>query len=216
MERNYYTILGVQPGAAPEDIKRAYRRLARRYHPDAGRLQPVEGFHEIQRAYDTLSDDRQRERYDRELASASEISRERFAGPTMAAPVRPVSAFFDEIAIDFPSVTELLERMRSTFLRSADPPREMRAEIELTAAEARAGVRVPLEVPVARPCPRCDGRGEWVFDPCRRCGGAGFVETRVPVSIDLPPGIRSGSRLGVQLRPRGTAPICLSLSITVR
>src|SRR5262249_61827306 len=66
MPRDYYEVLGVQRGAAEEEIKRAYRKLARQYHPDRnpGDKQAAETFKEIQDAYEVLSDKNKRARYD--------------------------------------------------------------------------------------------------------------------------------------------------------
>ena len=63
-QKNYYEILGVNSDATAEELKSAYRRLARTYHPDIAGESGVEKFKEITEAYETLSDDTKRKRYD--------------------------------------------------------------------------------------------------------------------------------------------------------
>lgn len=65
--RNYYEVLGVSQHAAPQEIRRAFRRLARRFHPDAGAEGSEERFQEVSEAYRTLSDPERRRSYDRAL-----------------------------------------------------------------------------------------------------------------------------------------------------
>src|SRR5687768_4547723 len=134
--RDYYDVLGVSPDAGAEEIKRAYRQLARRYHPDISG--DDRAFLELARAYDVLRDPTRRRMYDttsNDAASAGgAYSKEWFA---------------DEIAIDFPSVASVLDRMRDAFF-AAEAPVTLSAQMVLTAREAFNGVTVPLDVPLRR------------------------------------------------------------------
>ena len=67
---NFYKVLGISRDAKPEDIRSAYRLLARRYHPDISGHQDAVRFREVQLAYETLSDPESRERYDRTLETS--------------------------------------------------------------------------------------------------------------------------------------------------
>src|SRR3954462_9631921 len=96
--RDYYDVLGVAPGAGAEEIKRAYRQLARRYHPDISGDERGTAFLEAARAYEVLRDPDRRHAYDTRLVAAT--STEWLA---------------DEVAIDFPSVASVLDRMRDSF-----------------------------------------------------------------------------------------------------
>src|SRR5215207_319698 len=135
--RDYYDVLGVAPDAGADEIKRAYRQLARRYHPDISGDDRGGAFKELARAYHVLRDSSRRRDYDVSLVSGTAD-----AGR---------SWFSDEIAIDFPSVSSVLDRMRDAFFTAA-PPVTLSAEMVLTAREAFDGVSVPFDVPLRRTC----------------------------------------------------------------
>jgi molecular chaperone DnaJ len=145
--RDYYEVLGVSPDAGADEIKRAYRQLARRYHPDISGDDRATAFLEASRAYEILTNPASRRSYDR--------TRRR----------RPVSFdgsradwLADEVAIDFPSVSGLLDSMRHAFFGAALG--DLSAEIVLSPLEAFRGTIVPLGVPVRQTCAQCGGRGE--------------------------------------------------------
>ncbi len=202
--RTYYTILGVNERAATEEIKRAYRRLARKYHPDvAGDPGCVSAFREVREAYETLSDEGRRCRYAERLDAAR-----RAAQPVPSRHERPARGgsgprdadsygpgwLMDEIGIDFPSIAETVERIRRTFAGSDDERAPLRAEILVTAREASEGVEVPLDVPVSGMCPDCGGRGEDWAGICIGCGGRGEASLRYRVRVSLPAGVADGTR----------------------
>jgi molecular chaperone DnaJ len=183
---NYYEILGVTAGALPDEIKRAYRRLARRYHPDVagGRAAPV--FRRVRQAYETLSDERKRRAYDARLTSSR-------CSPTPVG--RPEEWFADEVAIDFPSVAAVIERFRRTFFpMDEEVRRPLFAEIQLSRREASEGVEVPLDVPIRTMCTRCGGRGETWDSSCVACAGSGEARLQHLVRFAVPPGVTDGSR----------------------
>ena len=105
--RDYYDVLGVSPGAGADEIKRAYRQLARRYHPDISGDDRAAVFLEVSRAYDVLSDPARRRSYDSGQRSAITAR-----GPARA------EWLADEVDIDFPSVASVLDRMRQSFFGS--------------------------------------------------------------------------------------------------
>src|SRR3970040_847046 len=102
--RDYYDVLGVSRDAGADEIKRAYRQLARRYHPDISGDERGGTFLEVSRAYEVLRDPARGYPQDRSLAPA----------PPAGFAHRP-DWLADEIAIDFPSVSGLLDRMRHAF-----------------------------------------------------------------------------------------------------
>src|SRR5215210_3145507 len=122
--RDYYDVLGVAPGAGAEEIKRAYRQLARRYHPDISGDDRAAVFLEVSRAYEVLNDPARRRSYDSGLRPA----------PGGSGHGR-VDWFSDEVAIDFPSVSNVLDRMRHSFFGEAQLL-GLTAEVLLTPQEA--------------------------------------------------------------------------------
>lgn len=186
--RDYYEVLGVPRNADTAAIKSAYRRLARRLHPDVGEGGSSEAFREVQAAFETLSDLEQRRRYDATLAHRE---------------TRPAARRVDHAALD---TRGLIEWGRE------DAPAGGLGEILLTRAEAAAGGTLPLDVPVRVRCPECLGSGG-LFMTCRSCGGEGLCERRVPLDLELPAGIRDGSVMQVRLTRPG--PVTLLVTITV-
>jgi molecular chaperone DnaJ len=162
--KDYYQILGVARDASPATIKRAYRRLAKKFHPDVASEGAGVEFLEVKAAYETLADSERRQRYDETLGRSERTE--------------PVSWAF----VRSPAVGDL---------RRPFQPGSLSGEILLTRAEARAGGVLPLEVPVSATCQACDGTGGAVFD-CDRCDGEGKISRRLPVPVSIPPGVRSG------------------------
>jgi hypothetical protein len=120
--------------------------------------------------------------------------------------------FADEIAIDFPSVGHVVERMRHAFLGEPDDEAMVAAEVCLSSREASGGLIVPLEVPVRGTCPACGGRGEIWAERCGACSGTGDALFRHPVKLTLPAGVADGARF----RFRVSSPHAPSVRVEVR
>jgi molecular chaperone DnaJ len=197
---DYYKVLGVGKGATDEEIKKAYRKLARQYHPDrnAGEKKAEERFKEISQAHDVLSDPEKRKAYDRGTgpfgAAAGGFDPSAFGGN-----------FSDILSNIFGSGTGggTATRGRSGQTRGgrAQPRgRDLETEISLSFEQAVNGAQVPLAVPTSQPCPTCHGTGakpgttpkvcpvcngrgveaqnEGIFSisqPCSNCKGTGTV-----------------------------------------
>jgi molecular chaperone DnaJ len=200
--RDYYDVLGVPADAGAEEIKRAYRQLARRYHPDISGDDRGTAFLELARAYDVLRDPRRRRDYDARLLGpgVGELGRNWFA---------------DEVAIDFPSVASVLDRMRDAFF-TAEQPVTLSAQMILSAREAIDGVTVPLDVPLRRTCPRCGGRGEVWTDWCATCDGVGEVSAIHAMLVRIPAGVREGSRFRFSVTPPAAPPTVVEVRISIR
>jgi len=188
MERrkDYYVVLGVQRNASLTAIRRAYRRLARKYQPEGG-SSSQELFREVQKAYETLSDAERRRRYDDSL---QENEHEGLA---------PFTRSF----VGSPAAGDLRRPMS---------PGTLSGEILLTSGEAAAGGSLPLDVPVLTTCPACEGTGGATFD-CDRCWGEGKIQRRLPVPVRVPPGVRDGEVFQVVVDEPGVQSIFFTVHI---
>jgi len=104
--------------------------------------------------------------------------------------------FADEIAIDFPSVGRVVERMRDAFLGEPVDADVLRADVSLSQREAFAGLVVSVNVPVRVTCPHCGGRGETWTEWCHLCRGTGESLLHHPVRVTVPPRVADGSASG--------------------
>jgi len=196
--RDYYDVLGVSPDAGAAEIKRAYRQLARRYHPDISGDDRGGAFLEVSRAYEVLRDPDRRRSYDARLLAGGRTE-----------------WLADEVAIDFPSVSSLLDRMRDSFFGDA---REsfLSAEIVVSPQEAVWGVLVPLHVPLRRTCPRCGGRGEVWEEWCASCRGAGEIRDTHEMRLRVPAGVQEGATFRFTIAPPGAPQTGVEVRITIR
>jgi molecular chaperone DnaJ len=183
-EKDYYQALGVPKNATPAEIKKAYRKLAQRFHPDAnpGNKEAEERFKEISAAHDVLSDAEKRKQYDqvREMASAG------FAGygpaGTGGRRVRAEGFPFDVEGFgdlgDLFSVFSGRGAGGSARGRQRVQGADLEAEVQISFDEAMNGTTVPLRIQGPAPCVDCGGTGaEPGTSPkqCPACGGTGSV-----------------------------------------
>lgn len=223
VKRDPYEVLGVSRGAAADEIKSAYRRLARRYHPDVNPDDPSaeDKFKEVGEAYSILSDPQKRARFD-QYGTTDEIPTDPFQGGGN------LGDLFDMF---FGGMGQSGGRMRRG--RDGD---SIRVGVELTLKEVLAGVQ--KEIPVNRlaecsgchgtgvegggqpdtcptcrgagqvtavrntflgqmrtstPCPTCGGTGTQIKNPCHVCHGKQVVPESATVVINVPPGVEDGS-----------------------
>jgi molecular chaperone DnaJ len=192
--RDYYDVLGVAADAGADEIKRAYRQLARRYHPDISGDDRGAVFLEVSRAYEVLRDPKRRRSYDAHLNHSLHTTSH-------------ADWMSDEVAIDFPSVSSVLDRMRHSFFGDRAGV-TLSAEVALSPEEAFWGALVPLHVPLRGTCPRCGGRGEVWGEWCAACGGGGEVTTTHELRLRVPAGVREGASFRFSIAPQG-APLTL-------
>jgi hypothetical protein len=124
----------------------------------------------------------------------------------------PHECFADEIAIDFPSVGHVVERMRDAFLGEDVDADVICAEVLLSRREASDGLVVSIEVPIRATCPDCGGRGETWTEPCADCSGTGESVFLHPVKVTVPRGVADGARF----RFRVTSPDAACVRVEVR
>ncbi|HZP90875.1 MAG TPA: molecular chaperone DnaJ [Actinomycetota bacterium] len=178
-EKDYYQVLGVPKNASQAEIKKAYRKLAQRYHPDAnpGDKAAEERFKEISAAYDVIGDEDKRKQYDqvREMASAG------FGAGFPGGAARGGRVRFEDLG-DFAGFGDLGD-LFSVFTgrgRGARVARgaDLETEVRLSFDEAIRGATVPVRIQGPAPCTTCGGSGAAPGTrpaPCPRCGGTGSI-----------------------------------------
>jgi molecular chaperone DnaJ len=211
-DRDLYRLLGVSAGAAPAEIRRAYRRIVFDVHPDVGKRPDPKRFREVHEAYEVLSDPDRRRSYDLEMSGLRRpLSAEALRART------PI-AVLDQFLTVRPFVEELLHHIGRNFLSNlpdrGGPPRRLVVEAILEEEEARFGCRVPFELPSYIRCPRCEGTGEW-WGICTGCDGRGVVESTRELMLEIPPGTRDGERFEVTLREIGIGNLLLDVQVSV-
>lgn len=171
MNNDYYEILGVSPTASQDEVKRAYRRLARQHHPDAnqGDAASEDRFKEISHAYETLSDPERRRHYDMFGADAGVG----VGGPGPSGFGVGIDDIFDAFFGGSP--------FGGTRSRSSSRPagRDLAVEMELDFTEAIFGIEREVELRMYVLCTACDGGGTAEgthAETCSTCGGRGEVQ----------------------------------------
>jgi molecular chaperone DnaJ len=180
--KDFYQILGVPDSASQDDIKKAYRRLAKQYHPDANpnNASAAERFKEISEAHSVLSDAEKRKQYDRmrRLGAFEDIPRRRPAGTS------PSGAGTGDLggeAFDFGDFGGLGDIFSSIFGRGRrEEPRSdvLEAVVEVPFRVAMLGGKVPVTIPVSEVCPTCTGSGGApgaTWSTCPECNGRGTI-----------------------------------------
>lgn len=223
--KDYYDILGVKKDASQDEIKRSYRRLARKYHPDLnpGDKTAEQKFKEINEAYEVLGDPKKRADYDRFGKTPFEAG-QGFEG------FRPYGFDFDFAGTDIFSDLFGTRRTEEMPLRGPD----LLTSLEIPLEEAYKGVTKPItlrrEIPcsicnatgaeasqtcsnckgagtvqqgrgffrLSQTCPACKGRGRIITKACKPCSGSGRTVITETVKVKIPPGADTGSRLRLQ------------------
>lgn len=184
-KRDYYEVLGVSRGATKEEIKKAYRKQALKYHPDKnpGDKKAEELFKEAAEAYEVLSNDEKRARYDQFGHDGVKGMGNGFGGAGMT--MEDIFASFGDIFGDaFGSFTGFGSSRRSSS-RRVNRGTNLRVKVKLTLQEIANGVEKKIKVKKYDSCPACGGTG--AADPnsistCPTCRGSGHV-TRVTNTI---------------------------------
>ena len=177
MPRDYYEVLGVSKDASQEEIKKAYRSLAKKYHPDVS-TEPKEvaeaKFKEISEAYEILSDEEQRKIYDQYGFDGikGNFGQDGFTWDDFTR-ADDISDIFGDI---FGSMFGGSRRSRSR--NSAQQGESLRYDLELTLEEALAGKKANLDIPRSVVCPGCNGNGgkNGNATVCQTCKGQGQVQ----------------------------------------
>lgn len=227
--RDYYEVLGVSKTATEDEIKSAYRKLARKYHPDVnpGDKSAEEKFKELNEAYEVLSDADKRKKYD--ALGPNWKAGEEFRPPPGWEGVNVEYGDFGDIfgggrsAGGFSDFFEsLFGGGRRTGRRGAGfamRGQDVEAEIPLTLEEAHRGVKRTITLQVTEPCPDCRGAGSKDSKTvCSTCRGAGAIRRPKSIEVTIPPGVRDGSviRLAGQGEPGANGASAGDLFLRVR
>jgi DnaJ-class molecular chaperone len=124
--------------------------------------------------------------------------------------------FADEIAIDFPSVGRVVERMRDAFLGEQVEGDFLRAEVSVSPREAQGGGVVSLNVPVRVTCPHCGGRGETWTERCDLCNATGQSTFEHPLRITLPPRVADGACFRFRVKSPDAIDVRIEVRVAVR
>ena len=223
-KRDYYEVLGVDRGASSEDLKKAYRRLAMKFHPDRQSSDPKaeEKFKEASEAYEILNDEEKRAAYDR-FGHAG-------VDPNQGGGSGFEGSFSDIFGDVFGDIFGGSRGRSDGVSRGSD----LRYNLKLTLEQAVGGDTIEIKIPVMtacadcdgtgcapgssptscpdcngtgqirvsqgffslqQTCPRCRGQGRIITDPCRSCGGSGRVEKSKTLSVKVPAGVDNGDRI---------------------
>lgn len=224
-KRDYYEILGVDRNVDKKDLKKAYRRVAMKYHPDRapGDKAAEEKFKEASEAYEILSDDDKRSAYDRFGHDGVDPSRMGGGGFQ--------SGGFEDIFGDvFGDIFGGGGGGRRRQRRGSDLQYNLELNLEQAVAGTETKIRIPTYVScqpcdgsgakpgtskttcstchgqgqvrmqqgffsVQQTCPHCKGQGQTISDPCRDCGGQGRVKETRTLSVKVPAGVDTGDRI---------------------
>jgi curved DNA-binding protein len=204
--KDYYETLGVPRGATEEQVKQAFRKLARKLHPDVnpGDKSAEDRFKEINEAYEVLSDPENRRKYD--ALGPDWKSGADFTPPPGTGSIRvDFGDLGDVFGPDargggFSDFFQTLFGGRaahgSDFAFSGRGS-DVEAEVELSLDEAHQGTSRTISVPTDEICRDCGGTGARDKKPCRNCGGRGFQTRPEQFSVNIPKGVRDGAVIRV-------------------
>lgn len=222
-KRDYYEILGVDKGVSDKDLKKAYRRVAMKYHPDRNpdNKKAEDNFKEANEAYEILSDEQKRATYDQYGHAA-------FEGNSAGGGFN--GGNFEDFGDIFSDIFGGGRQRR----RGPSPGNDLQYNMTLDLEEAVKGTEKKIEIPtttnckicdgsgskpgtnsqicstcngqgqirvqqgffaVQQTCPHCNGKGKTIKSPCNNCHGQGIVRERKSLNVKVPAGVDTGDRI---------------------
>ena len=201
-EKDYYKLLGIDKNATEKEIKQAYRRLARKYHPDInpGDKASEEKFKRINEANEVLSNNDKRQKYDRygdqwQYADQFAKAEEEHTGRTTFGNRQRAYQFSNSGDI----FSDLFGNLNTGF-RAAGPPQrgqDIYFPIELTLEEAYRGKTRTIQLQELALCTACGGNGRVGKRACSLCHGSGKIDSLKRLEVKIPPGVKDGSNIRV-------------------
>ena len=229
MATDYYGTLGVAKGASEKDIRQAYRKLARQYHPDVnpGDASAEARFKEINGAYEVLSDAEKRRKYDKygdqwQYADQIEEMQRQRGGQTFRFGGDGGFHFESGDAGDLGGLGGIFGSLFGQQARARGPRRgaDVEQPIEVSLDEAFAGTTRTLQFAGQEACATCGGSGGIAGAGCHVCQGSGLMPKTKRIEVKVPAGVDAGSRVRVAGEGHpgtaGGAPGNLYLIVTVR
>jgi molecular chaperone DnaJ len=207
MAKNYYDILGLKRDASQKDIKSAYRKLARKHHPDVnpGDKAAEERFKEINRAYEVLSDSQKRGKYDRygeqwEHAEAFEKARQQAGAGNFHSGGQSFQFDINELLRRQGAGSGGFENIFDLFGGGGRRSRASRGQnveyqTEITLEEAYNGTSRTVQLQGQDVCPTCAGAGQVAGAVCHVCQGQGVVQRTRRIEVRIPAGAKDGTRV---------------------
>ncbi len=221
-EVDFYEVLGISRTAGDEEVKKAYRKLAMKYHPDRnqGDKSAEEKFKEVQRAYEVLSDPQKRSAYDQ------------FGHAGVSGNMGDGGGFSG--SFDFGDIFSQMFGGGGGRQQQNHKGADLQYHVEISLEEAARGIKKKITIPtheecdichgsgakagtspvtcsmcggsgvvqvrqaifqIQQTCPTCQGSGKQIKDPCVKCHGHGLVKTRKTVEVSIPAGIDDGQRI---------------------
>ncbi len=222
MAKSYFAILELTPSATEDDIRSAYRRLAKEYHPDhyAGGSGP---FQQIQEAYAVMVDSARRAAYEKKQSgvplrrSAPHESQPKpeplipESEPMDFGGIAPINSFetfspsMEEISDWLWGDSESIERPKSGRIQN------LTLEVTLTREQALRGGTAKVMVPATFVCRTCLGVGRIGTFRCIRCGGEGAVSSEIPIPVTFPAGIKKDHSVIIPLEQFGIGNLHLTV-----
>src|SRR5918993_942801 len=199
-KRDYYQVLEVNRSATEAEIKKAYRRLAMKLHPDRNPddTETEEKFKEAKEAYEVLSDAHKRAAYDQFGHAGVDAASRGGAGGGGFDPRDAFGDIFgdvfgdifgDTVNLDFATLVECEECRGSGSAKNTQPT-------TCQTCHGQGQVRMQQGFfTVQQTCPRCQGRGQVISDPCAKCRGQGRVRKQKTLAVKVPPGVDTGDRI---------------------
>ena len=208
--QDYYQTLGVGKNATEKEIKTAYRKLARKWHPDLhtdkDKAAAEEKFKQINEAYEVLNDTEKRSKYDRLGANWRDGDNFRpppeTGGFNFSAGGGAGANGFSDFFETFFGGGSFKGSPRSA-RRGPSRGQDIESDLEITLEEAYRGGEKALQLSSREVCPACGGDGINNNSFCTRCGGTGFNSGLKTLTVKIPPGVREGSR--IRLKGQGGA-----------